>query len=389
MTTFDTVPPDTASHTVPVTIVDTDVHPVPVSADVLKSYAPAEWVDKIWPTGRAVTPQSYFYDTPDAYKSMSMRVDSMPPGGGFAGTDPEFAAQQLLVDAGVSIAMLEPMCDHQLPQHEHVMKSTYNDWLADVWLNQNNAHGRWRGAISVSAQTPTDAAREVERWGGHPYMAEVLMTPQTRGIPFGNPHFDPLYEAAARNGFPIATHLMGQTPFELIPVYPVGNPAHWHDFFASWPLLYVSHLMSLVFDGAFDRHPELRVVFVEGGFTWAMPTMSRMDRIWEHRKADLPHVRRRPSEYVREHVRFTTQPLEEVEVETYLEYLDMMDMGDNIMFSTDYPHWSYDSPAWAINRFPSDQRERIMKGNATELYGLPDVVGALPGERPSGGPDTP
>jgi predicted TIM-barrel fold metal-dependent hydrolase len=91
---------------------------------------------------------------------------------------------------------------------------------------------------------------------------------------------------------------------------------------------------------------------------------------------------------VREHVRFTTQPLEEVEVGTYLEYLDMMDMGDNIMFSTDYPHWSYDSPTWAINRFPSDQRERIMKGNATELYGLPDVVGALPGERPSGGPDT-
>ena len=85
----------------------------------------------------------------------------------------------------------------------------------------------------------------------------------------------PLYEAAARNGLPVATHLMGQTPFELIPIYPVGNPAHWHDFFASWPLLYVSHLMSLVFDGAFDRHPDLRVVFVEGGFTWAMPVMWR------------------------------------------------------------------------------------------------------------------
>ena len=29
-----------------VTIVDTDVHPLPVSADVLKSYAPAEWVER-------------------------------------------------------------------------------------------------------------------------------------------------------------------------------------------------------------------------------------------------------------------------------------------------------------------------------------------------------
>lgn len=87
-----------------VTIVDTDVHPLPVSADVLKSYAPAEWVDKIWPTGNAVSPVPYFYDTADSYKTSSLRMDSWPPDGGVAGSNPDFAAKQLLVDAGVSIA---------------------------------------------------------------------------------------------------------------------------------------------------------------------------------------------------------------------------------------------------------------------------------------------
>lgn len=375
-----------ADEYVAVSVVDTDVHPMPVSAEVLKQYAPRQWVDKLWPTGHAVTPLPHFYDTPDALKTSSMRVDAFPPGGGFAGTDPEHAAQQLLVDAGVSIATLEPMCDAQLPEHEHVLKATYNDWLADVWLNDNNRHGRWRGSISVSAQTPDFAAREIERWAGHPYYSQVLMTPQTRGISFGSTHFDPIYAAASRHGLPVATHLMGQTPFELIPQYPVGNPAHWHDFFASWPLLYVSHLISLVFDGAFDRHPDLRIVFVEGGFTWAMPVMWRMDRIWEQRRADLPHVRRRPSDYVKEHVRFTTQPLEDVDTSVYREYLTMMDLADNIMFSTDYPHWSYDSPEWAIKRFPKEQRDRIMRGNAMALYGLPDRVKALPGERSEGAP---
>jgi predicted TIM-barrel fold metal-dependent hydrolase len=382
MTTVEERTNDSVAQDVAVTIVDTDVHPLPVSGEVLKSYAPAEWKDKLWPTGNAVSPVPHFYDTPDSYKTNSLRVDASPPGGGVAGSDPDFAAKQLLIDAGVSIALLEPMCDAQLPQAEHILKATHNDWLADVWLGENNWHGRWRGAISVTAQDPRAAAREIDRWAGHPYMAEVLMTPQTRGIPFGSPHFDPLYEAAARHGLPVATHLMGQTPFELIPIYPVGNPAHWHDFFASWPLLYVSHLMSLVFDGAFDRHPDLRVVFVEGGFTWALPVMWRMDRIWEQRRADLPHVRRRPSEYVREHVRFTTQPLEDVNVGMYREYLEMMDLGDCLMFSTDYPHWSYDAPAWAIRRFPADQRERIMRGNAMALYGLPSTVKALPGEQP-------
>jgi len=135
-----------------VTIVDTDVHPLPVSADVLKSYAPPEWRDTVWPAGNAVAPIPYFYDTPDSYKTNSLRVDAAPPRGGVAGSDPDFAAKQLLIDAGVSIASLEPMCDAQLPQAEHVLKSTYNDWLADVWLGENNWHGRWRGSISISAQ---------------------------------------------------------------------------------------------------------------------------------------------------------------------------------------------------------------------------------------------
>src|SRR5258708_19037412 len=113
-----------------VTIVDTDVHPLPVSGEVLKSYAPAEWKDKLWPTGNAVSPVPHFYDTPDSYKTMSLRVDASPPGGGVAGSDPDFAAKQLLVDGGVSIALLEPMWHAQLPAAALVLKATYNAQLS-------------------------------------------------------------------------------------------------------------------------------------------------------------------------------------------------------------------------------------------------------------------
>lgn len=87
-----------------------------------------------------------------------------------------------------------------------------------------------------------------------------------------------------------------------------------------------------------------------------------------------------PREAVIRQVRFTTQPLEDADTAGFREYLEMMDLGDNLMFSTDYPHRSYDSPTYAVNRFPADQRERIMRGNATALYGLPATVTALPGE---------
>ena len=137
------------------TIVDTDVHPLPVSAEVLKSYAPAgvegqALADRQRGLARCRTSMTR------RTRTRRCRCVSTParPGAVSPGSDPDFAAKQLLVDAGVSIAVLEPMCDAQLPQAEHVLKATYNDWLADVWLGDNNWHGRWRGAISVTAQDP-------------------------------------------------------------------------------------------------------------------------------------------------------------------------------------------------------------------------------------------
>src|ERR1044071_3138697 len=36
-----------------------------------------------------------------------------------------------------------------------------------------------------------------------------------------------------------------------------------------------------------------------------------MDKHWDRMRVETPHVKRPPSEYVREHVWFTTQPIEE------------------------------------------------------------------------------
>src|ERR1700742_2215669 len=108
MTTIERLDSPAGQREIAVTIVDTDVHPLPVSAEVLKSYAPAEGGDKLRPAGNAVAPVPHFYDPPDSYKTMSLRLDSAPPGGGVAGSDPDFAAQQLLVGAGGSNGALEP-----------------------------------------------------------------------------------------------------------------------------------------------------------------------------------------------------------------------------------------------------------------------------------------
>lgn len=361
-----------------VTVVDSDVHPTPRPGALLP-YLSAD-VERLLPSGKEMMEMPNYYDVPDFANSNAMRADAFPPDGGFAGSDPDFAAEQLLREAGVSIGILEPLGGtSRLPELEHALKSAQNYWLEDVWLSAE--HQRWRGSISVSHRSPELAAKEIDRWAGNPLFVQVLISPQT-GVNFGDPHFDPIYEAASRNGLPVCTHLMGLGPFENTPLMPFGNQAHWADFMAAWPLLFTTHLMSLVFDGTFERHPELKILFVEGAFTWVLPTIWRMDRVWEERRGDLPNLTKRPSEYVRDHVRFTTQPLEEPDNgQEYRRYLEWIGAGDLLLFSTDYPHWSYDDPSWAVNQFPPAARDRVMWANATEFFKLPRRVPMLPSAR--------
>ena len=62
-------------------------------------------------------------------------------------------------------------------------------------------------------------------------------------------------------------------------------------------------------------------------------------------RAEVPHLKRPPSEYVREHFWVTTQPIDEPDEPSDLLPTSIMDRQRPIMFSTDYPHWDFDDPA--------------------------------------------
>ena len=61
-------------------------------------------------------------------------------------------------------------------------------------------------------------------------------------------------------------------------------------------------------------------------------------------RSEVPHLKKKPSEYIRQHIWVTTQPMEEPEDRQHL--FDTMEWigWDRLLFASDYPHWDFDDP---------------------------------------------
>jgi predicted TIM-barrel fold metal-dependent hydrolase len=131
-------------------------------------------------------------------------------------------------------------------------------------------------------------------------------------------------------------------------------------------------ITSLVLEGVFEEFPTLKLVLIEGGFVWLPSLAWRLDKHWKTLKAEVPHLKRAPSEYIRDHFWFTTQPIDEPNKPQHMrETLEWIGF-DKILFSTDYPHWDFDDPATALSKIRMNEQERrmIFRDNAAALYGL-------------------
>jgi uncharacterized protein len=250
------------------------------------------------------------------------------------------------------------------------LASAYNSWTVDTWLTQHNPDGRFKASLLVAPQDPPAAAAEIDRLGAHPHFVQVLMT-SALGAPMGHKQFHPIYEAAQRHGLPVAVH----PGSEGRGVAGAPTAAGWVSKYIEWhtclPQTAQAHVVSLVCQGVFVKFPRLKVVLVECGMGWLPHVMWRLDKNYKALRNEVPWLERLPSEYIKAHIRLTTQPVEEPESDAqFLSLLEMMDAGQTLMLSTDYPHWDFDDPLAAFRAVPQPLRQRIFHDTAAELYGL-------------------
>jgi predicted TIM-barrel fold metal-dependent hydrolase len=300
-----------------------------------------------------------------------LRRDAIPPDGSVPASDPSFVSSHLLEAHGISRAVLlggEVLGLGAMPNADiaAVLASAYNEWLAEVWLAADH---RYRAAIVVAPQDPSQAVKEISRVGGRQGFVTVLM-PLTNLL-MGDRHLYPIYEAAVDLGLSVTVHPnSAEAIFRTGPSLAGGPPTYYVEWHTGLSQVFHANVTSLVCHGVFERFPTLKVVITEGGFAWLPDVLWRLDKNVKGLRDEVPWIRRLPSEYIFEHVRFTSQPFIEPRRPEHLHALcDIVRADQTLMFSSDYPHWDFDDPARALSWLPEHVARRVRAENAIDLYG--------------------
>jgi len=349
-------------------IVDCDVHPLIKDARLLEPYLSQTWRRHFETRGiRMYARARDRYNHPNR----TYRLDALPASGGPAGSDPAYTLEHFLEPFGITTAMLLPQEPYGVTvwgdaDAAGAFVRANNDYLLDNWVGHSD---RYALAITVAPHDPFEAAREINRLGSQPGVIGVQLLLREQML--GSRWFDPVYEAAVANNLPIVYHQSGNEGCYTSSLGPAGGiPRSYGERHVVLTQVGAANITDLVVGGVFERFPELRVVMVEWGFSWLTALLARLDHFWAADPGAAPLVKQPPSEYVAEHVTFTTQPLDEPDTKAELDALFAIPNLDRmLLFSSDYPHYDTDDPSFIIKRIPRHLRPAVCYQNAVNTFG--------------------
>ncbi|MFN8542021.1 MAG: amidohydrolase family protein [Thermomicrobiales bacterium] len=347
----------------PTAVIDCDVHNTVPNVEALFPYLSQYWVEHV--------NNSVFKGAGTTYYPANAPVSARPgskPASGPPGSSLALLQEQALNPLNTEIAILN--CLYAIdslhnPEAATSFAQAVNDWQIAEWLDRDP---RLRASIVVPVQLPELAAREIDRVGDHPGFVQVLL-PARSEHPYGNRLHRPMWEAIARRNLVAGIHF-GGAPGN--PPFPSGWPSYFFEEYAGMAQVFQSQLASIVSEGVLDLFPTVKIALLESGFTWLPAFMWRFDKEWRNLRQLVPWVKRAPSEYIRDHVRATIQPLDSPPTTAeLLATVGEIGSDDLLLFATDYPHHHAVDPAQdLLPHLPETLARKIRSENARALYGL-------------------
>jgi predicted TIM-barrel fold metal-dependent hydrolase len=335
-------------------VVDCDVHcPVP-SVDALAPYLPKHWTDYL----REVEFKQ-LVGVNSTYPAWSEML--APARGGSI----ERVRADVLERA--DIAILNVYYGLESQQHPYLVQAlatAVNRWLEAEWLAKDD---RLLASVVVAPQHANSAAEEIRRAAADRRFVQVLL-PARSWEPYGSQRYWPIWEAAAETGLTPAISYGGSIG---TPPTPNGWVGSLFEEYAGFQQVFGAHVTSLIANGVFNRFPDLKVVLMESGWTWLPGLAWRIDSEWKAVRREVPWVSLPPSEYIKRHVRLTTQPIDaRSEPKDLRNAVEQLGSDEMLMFGSDYPREYEPGIELLLAQLDTERSERILWRNAAETYGL-------------------
>ena len=251
-----------------------------------------------------------------------------------------------------------------------MMRAT-NEVMLEKFLDPTDFYG----LATIAPQRPDLAAEELDRIGSEDQFVGVFVESFAQDPPLGDPHYDPIYEAAEDNGLQIAFHGAAATGFkedfpqqnsgleEFLSVHTLAHP--WQQSLT---------LTSLLVQGVPEKFPDLNFTFLEAGIAWVPYMMWRLNKEYAIRRSEAPLLEKSPEEYLRDQFYFASQPLGEPNDPTEMQQMIDIMGTDTVMFASDYPHWDFDHPNELSKHlrttFTEAEREQVLGKTPAEAFGI-------------------
>jgi len=269
--------------------------------------------------------------------------------------------------------------DYEDTRYASAVARAYNNWLCERFTKVSP---RLKGMALIPVQDPHSAAEELHRAVRELGMLGAMLPSNGEGIRghLGSKLYWPIYEEAEKLGCPLSVHVgclhhLGMDSFSTY--YPAHALGH--------PFGLMIQAAAMLGHGIFDRFPNLRVGFLEGGATWVPFFMDRLDRSCHegHLQVDLegkllagPKKDESASDYFRRHVKagriFIGFDCDDDGLGSAVKKAGR----EPFVFGSDFPHEAFD--AYSCRReidelleredLTERDKEAVLGGNALRLY---------------------
>ena len=255
-----------------------------------------------------------------------------------------------------------------LPIHDPALQNAcyaaWNDWA----VQEFNAVAPDRLCVLafLPGHSPEAAAAELERCAGQGHRGAII---DVFAIDLADPAWDRLWAAAEHTGLPISFHLKSGTWSKQLS-YQMGK---WQSaaFATVLPLQLDEPLSIMLFSGALERHPGLKLVLAEAGVGWLPYFLTRSDLEWRALRDKIDYATRIPPSEL-----FRRQVIATFEEEGLGAKLIPLLGADSCMWASDYPHtdstfpYSLRAIEESLGALPAADRRKLTVTNCARLYGF-------------------